>query len=118
MSEAVKKKEVSSRRLLKRLRDVMLQDIPVQTKLDKIVSLVADELHTEVCSFYLLRPGDILELFATCGLNQDAVHETSLRMGEGLIGEIAVQKKALSFPDAWHHPSFVFKPETGAKPFL
>lgn len=118
MSEAVKKKEVSSRRLLKRLRDVMLQDIPVQTKLDKIVSLVADELHTEVCSFYLLRPGDILELFATCGLNQDAVHETSLRMGEGLIGEIAVQKKALSFPDAWHHPSFVFKPETGEKPFL
>ena len=118
MSEAEKKKEISSRRLLKRIRDVMLQDISIQTKLDKIVYLVADELHTEVCSFYLLRPGDILELFATYGLSQDAVHETSLRMGEGLIGEIAVQKKPLSFPDAWHHPSFVFKPETGEKPFL
>lgn len=118
MSEAEKKKEISSRRLLKRLRDVMLQDISIQTKLDKIVCLVAEELHTEVCSFYLLRPGDILELFATYGLSQDAVHETSLRMGEGLIGEIAVQKKSLSFPDAWHHPSFVFKPETGEKPFL
>ena len=34
MSEAEKKKEISSRRLLKRLRDVMLQDISIQTKLD------------------------------------------------------------------------------------
>lgn len=114
----VKKKEISSRRLLKRLRGVMLQDVPVQEKLDKIVSLVADELDTQVCSFYLLQPGDILELYATYGLKPEAVHTTNLRMGEGLIGEIAVQKKALSFSDAWHHPSFVFKPETGEKPFL
>lgn len=110
-------KTISSRQLLKQLREVMSSGIAVQEKLDRIVDVVAKEMHTDVCSFYLLQPGDILELFATYGLKQSAVHETSLRLGEGLIGEVAVQKKALSFSDAWHHPSFVFKEETGEKPF-
>ncbi len=109
--------KISARRLLKRLREVMSSEIDGQEKLKRIVNVVAGEMNTDVCSFYLLQPGDILELFATYGLKQSAVHETSLRLGEGLIGEIAVQKKALSFEDAWHHPSFVFKPETGEKLF-
>lgn len=110
-------KVISSRQLLKSLREVMSAEIEVQEKLNRIVKVVATEMHTQVCSFYLLQPGDILELFATYGLKSNAVHETSLRLGEGLIGEIAVQKKALSFEDAWQHPSFVFKPETGEKVF-
>ena len=110
-------KVISSRQLLKKLREVMSSAIAVQEKLNQIVNVVAKEMHTDVCSFYLLQPGDILELFATYGLKQSAVHETSLRLGEGLIGEIAVQKKALTFEDAWHHPSFVFKEETGEKLF-
>ena len=110
-------KVISSRQLLKSLREVMSAEIEVQEKLNRIVRIVANEMHTDVCSFYLLQPGDILELFATHGLKASAIHETSLRLGEGLIGEIAVQKKALAFEDAWHHPSFVFKPETGEKIF-
>ena len=117
MEQTKNQQEISARRLLKRLRDVMVQESPVQEKLDKIVEIVALELHTQVCSFYFLQPGDILELFASYGLKPEAVHETTLRMGEGLIGEIAVQKKALSFTDAWDHPSFVYKPATGEKLF-
>ncbi len=117
MEKEEKTKTLSARRLLKRLRGVMSGETSVQKKLNQIVEIVAVEMQTPVCSFYLLRPGDILELFATFGLKQTAVHETSLRLGEGLIGEIAVQKKTLIFEDAWHHPSFVFKPETGEKPF-
>jgi len=115
--EVAPKKEFSSRRLLKRLRDLMMQDITVPHKLEKITALVASELGTDVCSLYLLQPGDILELFATYGLKKEAVHETNLRLGEGLVGEIAIQKKTLAFSDAWHHPSFVFKPETGEETF-
>ncbi len=117
MEQTKNQQEISARRLLKRLREVMVQDLPVQEKLNQIVEIVAVELHMQVCSFYFLQPGDILELFASFGLSAAAVHETTLRMGEGLIGEIAVQKKALSFTDAWNHPSFVFKPETGEKVF-
>ncbi len=107
----------SARGLLKRLREVMLFESSAEDKLQLIVEAVAQEMKTDVCSFYLLRPGDVLELFATHGLKKEAVHETNLHVGEGLVGEIAVQKKALVFEDAWHHPSFVFKPETGERAF-
>ena len=103
MTEKIATTEVSSRRLLKRLRDVMLQDTAIQDKLKSIVSVVASEMGTPVCSFYLLQPGDILELYATYGLNPKSIHETKLRTGEGLIGEVAIQKKALSFEDAQNH---------------
>ena len=117
MTEKIATTEVSSRRLLKRLRDVMLQDTAIQDKLKSIVSVVASEMGTPVCSFYLLQPGDILELYATYGLNPKSIHETKLRTGEGLIGEVAIQKKALSFEDAQNHPSFAYKPETDEDDF-
>lgn len=103
--------------VLKALRDLMSKQLPHQKRLDKIVSLVADCLHVNVCSLYVLRPGDMLELFATKGLDERAIHETFLRVGEGLIGEVALQRKTLVFKNAWEHPSFVYKPETKEKAF-
>ena len=49
-------KLVSSRRLLKSLREVMSTEVNVEEKLKKIVNVVAKEMHTDVCSFYLLQP--------------------------------------------------------------
>ena len=48
----------------------------------------------EVCSIYVMRAGDVLELFATEGLNPEAVHRTRLRVGEGLVGDIAATRPA------------------------
>lgn len=108
---------VSGREVLKSLRALMTQDISPQERLNQIVALVADRLGMDVCSCYIMRPGDMLELCATKGLDQKAVHETFLRVGEGLVGEIALQRKSLIFEDAWNHPSFVHKPETKEKAF-
>lgn len=102
---------------LKALRELMSKQMPHQKRLDKIVSIVAEYLHVNVCSLYVLRPGDLLELFATKGLDEKAIHETFLRVGEGLIGEVALQRKTLVFKNAWEHPSFVYKPETKEKAF-
>ena len=76
----------SVRKIMKDLREVTVRDISPEERLNKIVSLVANHLSVDVCSFYLTRPGDILELFATYGLDPKAVHETFLRIGEGLVG--------------------------------
>jgi len=103
----------SARRLLKRLRDVMAEKGSAQERLDKIVCTIATEMVSEVCSIYVMRPGAILELFATEGLNPDAVHNTHLRVGEGLIGEIAQRRRPLSQSDAKAHPNFAYRPETG-----
>lgn len=107
----------SARQVLKALRELMSKEMDSQKRLNQIVTIVAHHLHVEVCSLYVLRPGDMLELYATKGLDIKAVHETFLRMGEGLIGEIALQRRSIVFENAWEHPSFVYKPETKEKPF-
>ncbi|MCD6074973.1 MAG: ptsI 2 [Rhodospirillales bacterium] len=103
----------SSRRLLARLRDIMAGGGRVQERLDHIVRAIANDLVAEVCSVYILRTGDVLELFANVGLLPEAVHRTRLRMGEGLIGVIAQRARSLALSDAQSHPAFAYRPETG-----
>ena len=75
--------------LLKRLREVMAEPVAAQKRLDKIVKIIAANMVAEVCSIYVMRPGDVLELYATEGLKGEAVHKSKLKTGEGLVGTIA-----------------------------
>jgi phosphotransferase system enzyme I (PtsP) len=85
--------------------------------LSALVQLVASELVSEVCSIYVQRPGDILELAATEGLNPDAIGRTRLRVGEGIVGLCAATGAVMNLPDAQNHPAFAYRPETGEEPF-
>lgn len=105
-----------SRQLLKRLRDVMAGEGAGQERLDRIVRLIAQGLVAEVCSCYLLK-GGMLELFATEGLKPEAVHQTRLAIGEGLVGDIAAHARPLALADAQSHPNFAYRPETGEEIF-
>ena len=99
--------------LLRRLRAVMAEQDTAQKRLDKIVSLIAANMVAEVCSIYMMRPGNILELYASEGLKREAVHASKLKVGEGLVGLIADQAIGLSLTEAQTHPSFKYLPETG-----
>jgi phosphotransferase system enzyme I (PtsP) len=101
------------RLLLRRLREVMAERESAQARLDKVVVLIASNMVAEVCSLYLRRRDSSLELFATEGLNREAVHATHLKRGEGLVGLIAEQAEPMQFADAQVHPAFSFRPETG-----
>ena len=87
-----------------------------QSKLNQVVELIGESLDSEVCSIYLLREG-MLELFATRGLNQDAVHVTRLAIGEGLVGSLAEHVETLNLAEAAAHPDFSYRPETGEDKF-
>ncbi len=102
-----------TRRLLRRLRDIMAGSGTAQERLDRIVRVVAAEMVAEVCSAYIMRAGEVLELFATEGLRPEAVHRTRLRVGEGLVGVIAATARPLALADAQSHPDFAYRPETG-----
>lgn len=88
-----------------------------QQRLDLVVSIIARSMVAEVCSIYLRRASGELELFATEGLNPDAVHNTRLRPGEGLVGEVARLAQPISLSNAQEHPNFSYRPETGEDPF-
>ena len=101
------------RLLLRRLREVMAEPVTAQARLDRIVVLIASNMVAEVCSLYVARADGPLELFATEGLNREAVHLTTMRPGEGLVGLIAATAEPLALSDAQNHPAFSYKPETG-----
>jgi phosphotransferase system enzyme I (PtsP) len=91
----------------------MAEPVSAQDRLDKIVILIAANMVAEVCSVYVMRGDGTLELFATEGLNREAVHLTTMRSGEGLVGLIAATAEPLALSDAQSHPAFSYKPETG-----
>ncbi|MFL4997546.1 MAG: phosphoenolpyruvate-utilizing N-terminal domain-containing protein, partial [Microvirga sp.] len=101
------------RLLLRRLREIMAEPVGAQDRLDKIVTQIAANMVAEVCSVYVMRGDGVLELFATEGLNREAVHLTVMRSGEGLVGLIASTAEPLALSDAQSHPAFSYKPETG-----
>jgi phosphotransferase system enzyme I (PtsP) len=99
--------------LLRRLREVMAEKVSAQERLDKIVVLIAANMVAEVCSTYVLRHDNNLELYATEGLNREAVHQTVLNAHEGLVGLVASEASPLNLSDAQSHPAFSYRPETG-----
>ena len=109
--------ESDSRKLLGRLRDAMAGDDEGQARLDKITNLIATSMGCEVCSIYLFRDEDTLELCATEGLNKDAVHQTRMKMGEGLVGSVAKRRRVINTPNAPQAKGFRYMPETGEEIF-
>ncbi len=106
----------AARAILTSLHEIMAARTGAQAKLNQVVDVIGDKLDSEVCSIYLLREG-MLELFATRGLNQQAVHVTRLDVGEGLVGTIAANIETLNLAEAAAHPDFAFRAETGEERF-
>jgi len=105
--------ESDSRKLLRRLRDMLAIPAQGQDRLDRITHLIADSMRTEVCSIYLFRDSETLELCATEGLRKAAVHKTRMKLGEGLVGRVARLGQPVNTADAPSEKGFRFMPETG-----
>ena len=105
--------ESESRKLLRRLRDTLAEPGAGQARLNRITHIIADSMRTEVCSIYLFRDPETLELCATEGLNPASVHQTRLRLGEGLVGRVAKSAVPVNTGDAPGERGFRYMPETG-----
>ena len=102
-----------SRKLLRRLRDVLATPAKGQVRLDRITHLIADSMGSEVCSIYLFRDPETLELCSTEGLKKAAVHKTRMKLGEGLVGRVARSGLPINTANAPSEKGFRFMPETG-----
>lgn len=110
MSERI---ETESRKLLGRLRNALAESSEGQARLDKVVGLIASSMSTEVCSIYLFRDTETLELCATEGLDPASVHQTRMRLGEGLVGRAAKSRTVINTANAPSERGFRYMPETG-----
>ena len=104
-------------KLMRAIRNAMAGTESVQERLDDFVAAIQSAMKVKVASIYLLRPGAELELSATRGLKQSAVHITRMKPGEGLVGHVALTARPLNLADAPAHPLFSYRPETGEDPF-
>lgn len=106
----------ASRKIITGLHEIMASKSHVQGKLVDVVNIIGEALSSEVCSIYIRRNG-LLELYATRGLNQEAVNVAKLAIGDGLIGTIAENVEILNLDEAAVHPNFLYLPETGEEKF-
>ena len=106
------------RLILRGLRELMAAGGEPQSRLDQTVDLIATSMEAAVCSVYLRRAHNTLELCASCGLNREAVHKTQLPIGEGLVGDIAAHKRPLNLVRPETHPGYVYRPETGEEKYM
>jgi phosphotransferase system enzyme I (PtsP) len=105
----------SARAILTSLHEVMASRSGAQAKLNRIVDVIGENLDSEVCSIYLLREG-MLELFATRGLEQAAVHVTH-GGGRGPGRHDCPEHRDAEPGRGSLAPDFAFRPETGEERF-
>ncbi|KAF0117921.1 MAG: phosphotransferase system enzyme I PtsP [Hyphomonadaceae bacterium] len=89
-----------------------------QTRMNHMVTQIANEMVADVCSIYLRRNDGSMELCATEGLKPEAVHNTRLKPSEGLVGLVADGVEPISLSDAPHHKRFSYRAETGEDPYM
>ena len=99
--------------ILKLLRQITEGQDTIPVKLDKIITMIVREMQADAGAVYLVVDDNYLELFAAAGFNADIAHKITLRMNEGLVGEVAAGRRSLAVVDAWKHPKFAYKPEMG-----
>ncbi len=109
--------ETALRVIARRLREIMAEPGNGQQRLNKIVRQISGLMVAEVCSIYFKRQDGSLELFATEGLNPEAVHRTRLNRGEGLVGRAAEVGAPVNVPEAPDHLAFSYRPETGEEAY-
>lgn len=106
-----------TRALLQGLLQILESVDDGQSRLNQITDRITSILNTDVCSIYLLRSADTLELCASKGLNESAVHVTRMRLGEGLVGRVAKDLQTINTADAPNEAGFRYMPETGEEKF-
>jgi GAF domain-containing protein len=92
--------------------------LDLDTSMRLVVETVAEVIGVEACSVYLYdKNSDDLTLRATRGLNQAAIGQFRLPLGEGVNGWAAKEGKPIAVRDVRQEPRFHVEPSLGEEPF-
>ena len=103
---------------LRRIVQEINASVSLHDSLDIMVNHVAEAMHVDVCSIYLLdERNKRYVLMASKGLKPEAVGHVSLSVGEGLVGLVGNREEIVNLDNAPKHERFAYLPETGEELF-
>jgi len=104
--------------LLDRITRVIGESHDFRATVDNIVSMVKEEMNTDVCSLYLYdEEKHRLVLVATEGLDITAIGKVTMKPSEGLTGLVFESMTPLVVQDAHEHPRYRYFPVTREEKF-
>ena len=83
----------------------------VKQRLDSVVEMIAQVMGVDAVACYLVLDDNCLELFAASGFEKKNFESVSLRVGEGIIGGIAMSKRTTAVENIWLNPDFLYRAE-------
>ena len=94
-------------RFLQRLALMAASTLDLGALMGRVIAETTEATVTDVCSIYLLAPDcEALVLTATNGLSQSGVGRVRLRVGEGITGWAAAERRPVVVPDVRAEPRF------------
>lgn len=99
---------------LSKIGKAITSDLYLEDILKLIVTLSANVMHAKICSLWLLDEKDqALRIRATQAMSEEYLKERKLRVGEGIVGLVAKDKKPIIILDVLKDPRY--KEKTLAK---
>ncbi|MBL7073177.1 MAG: GAF domain-containing protein [Candidatus Omnitrophica bacterium] len=85
---------------LTKISKAITSDLYLEDILKLIVNLTAGVMKAKICALWLLDENSgTLKIRATQALSQEYLRERSLKVGEGIVGLVAKEKKAITISD-------------------
>ncbi len=92
---------------LSRISKAITSDRYIEDILRLIVTVTAEAMHSKICSLWLLDETErILKLRATQSISEDYLQERSLKIGEGIVGQVALTRKPCSVIDVLENEAY------------
>ncbi len=99
-------------KLLQEIARIANSTLDLDETLERIIEVIKNQMHMDACSIYLTDETEpYLNLKGVQGLPKEVSLSIRLKIGQGITGWVAKEKKTLALSDAFHDPRFVYFPE-------
>jgi len=101
--------EASERHIeaLTRISKAITSERYIEDVLRLVVTVTAETMRSKICALWLLDDTDnALKLRATQSISEDYLKERSLKMGEGIVGQVALTRNSRSVLNVLEEPDY------------
>jgi signal transduction protein with GAF and PtsI domain len=85
---------------LNKISKAITSDLYLEDILKLVVNLTASVMNAKICALWLLdEEGQVLKIRATQAMSQEYLKERALKVGEGIVGLVAQEKKPVVIPN-------------------